>query len=179
MAFIVENGTNVPNANSYVDVGYSKEYFGNKGVSTWSAFTDEEIQQRLVIATQYVDTIYYSRFKGFIAYEDQSLLFPRDIYYTEIDGKKFYLMPSLLLKATCEYALNIDSETMSLTTVFDTSDTGGEVKRKKEVVGAIETETEYFSSSSNAKTELSSYVLADNIIKPLLKQSNVLRCIRN
>lgn len=178
MVFIVENGTNVPNANSYVDVEYSKEYFANRLITEWASYTDEQIQARLIIATQYADMRYSGKFKGDISYDDQSLAFPRDLYFTEVDDIKTYIIPSILKNAICEYAMSVDGETMSLTTAFATSDTSGEIKRKKEVVGALETETEYFSSSTNGTTIFTTYVMADGLIKPLLRSTNLSRCIR-
>lgn len=177
MSFIVEDGSLVDNANSYVSVEYANSYFEDKGNVLWTSLTTEQIESRLVIATQYIDTIYFNKFKGNIVSDKQSLAFPRDYFIK--DDKMLYFIPKRLKDACCEYALNVNEETMSLTTTFDTSDTSGEIKRKKEVVGALQTETEYFSSSSNAKVELSVYVLADNLIKPLLKTANCMRCIRN
>ena len=39
---IVENGTGLPNADSYVSVEFADSYFSARGVSGWDALTDEQ-----------------------------------------------------------------------------------------------------------------------------------------
>ena len=52
--FIVEDGTAVDNANSYVTVQEFRDYWSDRGVD-FTAKTDEEVEASLVIATQYID----------------------------------------------------------------------------------------------------------------------------
>ena len=79
MAFIVEDGTNVENANAYVTVEFADSYFEDKGNSFWGTLTTEQKQQRIVVATQYIDSRWYGQFKGNMFYEKQSLEFPRTL----------------------------------------------------------------------------------------------------
>lgn len=183
MAFIVEDGSNVPNANAYVSLEYADAYFTDRGNDTWLGYTNDQKQQRIIIATQYIDTRWYGELKGKYFYDEQSLEFPRDAWYREVKNPETHVvtkvayMPSPLLKACCEYAINVDEETMSLAGNFETSETGGAIKRKKEQVGTLQTDTEYFSSSTEQGSVWAGYTLADSLMKPLLK-GFVWRCYR-
>ena len=44
VAFIVEDGTNVENANAYVTLEYADAYFTDRGNDAWLAFTTEQKQ---------------------------------------------------------------------------------------------------------------------------------------
>lgn len=63
MAFIVEDGTGVLNANSYATVQGFKDYFGDRGTDV-SAITDPTIQTLLVQATDYIETRWGLLFLG-------------------------------------------------------------------------------------------------------------------
>lgn len=185
MAFIVEDGTNVENANAYVSLEFADSYFGDRGNTVWSAMTTEEKQQRIVVATQYIDTRWYGRFKGDRFYDEQSLDFPRDVWVKEEQDPEdpsqtieVPFMPVNLLKACCEYAINVDEETMSLSVNFETSETGGAIKRKKEQVGTLQTDTEYFSSGTEKGSVWATYTLADGLMASLLNLGFVWRCYR-
>ena len=42
---IVENGTGLPNADSYVSVEFADSYFSARGVSAWVALTQTQKEQ--------------------------------------------------------------------------------------------------------------------------------------
>lgn len=185
MEFIVEDGTNVEGANAYAALAYADAYFENRGITGWGEMTQEARQQRIIVATQYIDARWFGQFKGDKVYADQTLEFPRsewviditDANTGEIIQRPF--MPAPLLMAACEYAWAVDGETMSLAVNYETTDTGDRIKRKKEQVGTLQTDTEYFSPGSAEGSLWANYTLADSLIARLLKQSNVMRCIRN
>lgn len=184
MAFIVEDGTNVENANAYVSTEFADDYFSDRGLTMWEALTTEQKQQRIIVATQYIDSRWFGQFKGNPFYAEQSLAFPRDSWTKVVEDEETHeldeipYMPNTLLRACCEYAINVDEETMSLAGNFETSETGGAIKRKKEQVGTLQTDTEYFSSSTEQGSIWAVYTLADALIKPLLINNIVWRCIR-
>ena len=183
--FVVEDGTDVPNANAYVSVEYADAYFENKGISDWGELTLTAKQSRIIVATQYIDARWFGQFKGDRFYEDQTLEFPRDEWTRTVEDPVTEetsivpYMPAPLLMAACEYAYAVDSETMSLAVNYETTDTGDRIKRKKEQVGTLQTDTEYFNPGSAEGSLWASYTLADSLIARLLKQTNVMRCIRN
>lgn len=184
MDFIVEDGSIVDDANAYVPVNYADSYFDNKGITEWGEYTNEVKQRRIIVATQYIDARWGGRFRGDVLSETQSLEFPRDTWTIKIldSNTGEYItrayMPNALLMACCEYAIAVDSDTMSLSVNYETSDTGDRIKRKKEQVGTLQTDTEYFSPSNTSGSLWANYTLADSLMSKLLNQTNVMRCIR-
>ena len=96
MALIVENGTGLADAESYVSVADCGTYCTAHGLTAWTG-TDAAKEVALRIATQYLDTNY--AFKAEKTYVDQSLEFPR--YFWEWDDP----MMNRLRNACCELAV--------------------------------------------------------------------------
>lgn len=161
MAFVVEDGTGKVDANSYGSVAGADAYFADRGVTTWVG-SDTVKQQALVKATDYIDTRFSTKFKGYVLYPDvpQALAFPR----TAFDG-----MPVVLLKATYEYALR--SLAKPLAPDPATSSVGGAITSQKKKVGPLETETHYAEGTSSV-TVFQPYPMADALIAKLLNLSN-------
>ena len=83
--FVVEDGTGLPDANSYVSVQEYRDYFSDRGIDVLSE-TDLEIEGRLVRGTDFIDLQY--AFLGTTSYNIQALQFPRiatDIYGVVVD----------------------------------------------------------------------------------------------
>jgi hypothetical protein len=75
MALIVEDGTGLSNADSYISVADCDTYAGNYGLSSWLAETDNNNKEiALRVATQNIDLRDYVSEK---LVSDQSLEFPR------------------------------------------------------------------------------------------------------
>ena len=74
---VVEDGTGLPNANSYLSVADAKQYLTNIGKSSLSFFslTDDVLEKFLVAAGQYLDNEY--QFLDNKKKENQGLEFPR------------------------------------------------------------------------------------------------------
>lgn len=70
---IVEDGSGLPNANTYIDVTFAKEYAANRGIDLG---TDDAISANLVLAADYIEA--HGPYKGKIHNPQQALLFPRD-----------------------------------------------------------------------------------------------------
>lgn len=104
MTLIVEDGSLVAGANSYVSVQEARDFAALRG-STFSG-DDATVAAFLVQATDYLEG-FRGRYKGIKVSEDQELQWPRyDVY---IDG---YLMsetdiPKQLKQAQCQLALDI------------------------------------------------------------------------
>lgn len=113
MSLIVETGSGLTNANSYISVADADTYVADHGnESVWTAATTAQKEAALRNATQYIDLQYGSKFKSSKTNIDsgsrQALQFPR-IAVTDDDG---YLydddeMPDCLKHATVEAALRI------------------------------------------------------------------------
>lgn len=161
MAFVVEDGTGKEDANSYGSVAGADAYFAERGVTAWTG-SDTVKQQNLIKATDYIDTRFSQKFKGYVLYPDtpQALAFPR----TAFDG-----MPTALLKATYEYALRSLTNPLAPDPVV--SSVGGAVKREKKKVGPLERETEYVEGTTSVMM-FKPYPMADALIAKLLNSGN-------
>ena len=129
---VVEDGTIVSGANSYVSAAELTTYATDRGITISGT--------EAVLLIQAMDYIEQQPFKGFKYTESQALQWPRgDVY---IDG---YVVdadeiPQLLKDALCEAALAIDGGNNPLANV--------ERSTKKEKVGPIE--VEYMDQASSS-----------------------------
>lgn len=177
MALVVEDGTGIANANSYVDATYVSTYLTERGRSTaWLALNDAQREAALIKATDYIDLRFSKLFIGSKLTTTQSLAWPREYSSNETD---YGLVPTNLKKACAEYA----SRSMSAELLTDTPT--GVVKRKKEKVGPIEEETEYTVPYQPASTSflvtgdlIPVYPAADMLLEPLFKISKGAVAIR-
>lgn len=160
MAFIVEDGTIVANANAYIDIAFANEYFTDRGNNAWIG--DDSVKQIAIIkATDYIDTMY--DFKGFLVSKDQSLKFPR-----LINCYKDNEIPLRLKKACCEYAVRaLENGVLITDPTYDAS--GRNIKRVKQKLDTLESETEYFEYTREVTQRV--YPIPDKLIEPLLKES--------
>lgn len=97
---VVEDGTGLSNADSFVSVAYADTYFTTRGVTAWASLTNKKAL--LIKATDYIEAVYSESWKGVTLNDTQSLSFPRII-----DDSTVY--PDRLLKAVCELALKANS----------------------------------------------------------------------
>lgn len=129
--FIVEDGSGMVNSNTYCSVATFREYWDARG-EDYSSKTDKEIEAKLVVTTQYIDTNY--KYIGTKVNESQSLQFPRDYV---LNGVKHSSVPREVTYATCEGASllfkNID--------LFVNINDG--IKERTEEVGPIKTTYKY------------------------------------
>jgi len=96
---IVENGTGLSNADSYIDVDYADAYFLKRGITQWASLTNKE--SLIIRAMDYIENNY--SYKGTKLVSTQALQFPR-----LIDGEIVY--PIALKNAVCELALKSNVE---------------------------------------------------------------------
>lgn len=133
MLFIVEDGSGLTNANSYVSVSDFRAYWESRGVDYSTAPTNE-LQASLVKATQYLDTNF--RWIGKKQTQEQALQWPRWYAYSP-DGYVYSGIPKELAHAVCE-AANVEQAGTSL---FASTEDG--ISEKTENVGPIQTTYKY------------------------------------
>ncbi len=163
MALVVEDGTGLANAESYLSVSAADTYHLNRGHTAWASKTTTEKEVALRKATEYIDARYQSRFKGIVEFPDtpQALQFPR-LYICGYTG-----IPVTLERATAEYALRALAAELAPDPVVDPSGLAIVGTRKK--VGPIETETNFASEGpGSVKQILRAYPAADMLLVPLL-----------
>lgn len=121
---IIEDGTIVTDADSYVSIEFADSYFSARGETSWIELDEDSKAHALVKATDFVDNIF--AWNGKKASANQSLNFPR----TELidrDGYKVEGIPSKLKQAVCLASL-ISSSGEEL---FRTNESNGAVVSEK------------------------------------------------
>lgn len=133
----VEDGSNVPNANSYVTVAEFVAYAAERGVLIPVDAAQQEIL--LIKAMDYLES-FHTRYYGVPSWTDQALAFPR--YYNYADTG----IPTALKKA--QMVLAIAAQTVEL---FPTT-SGTTRSAKRQTVGPIT--IEYSESSISGRPDI-------------------------
>jgi len=160
MAFIVETGAIIADANAYIDVAFLDAYFADRNVDL-STFTNEQKQAAIVVVTQYVNL--NNRWKGAIVSDAQTLPFPRKNVY-DAEGRELdsATIPTQLKNAIAEYArrqLVADIQP-------DVDTESGAIVRKKDKIGDLESEIQY-QENTTGYFGLKRYPLADKYLYDL------------
>lgn len=166
MAFVAEDGTGLADANSLCSVAYADAYFADRGVAAWTGSNTVK-EQKLVAATDYIETRWGQRFRGAVQFPDtpQALSFPR----TGIQSDDAVPVP--IQKACAEYALRALSGALAPDPTVDAS--GRPVAMKRSKVGPIETEVAY--AEGTRVNEFKPYPMADALVAPYLRAAGVIR----
>ena len=78
MALVVEDGSIVAGAESFVTVAAASTYHSNRGNTAWAALASDAVREQcLRKATDYMEQMYRSRWKGFRVSSLQVLSWPR------------------------------------------------------------------------------------------------------
>lgn len=130
MSFIVEDGSGLSTATSYVSVADADSYATDRNNTDWIALSNEAKQFSLINATDYIDNNY--SWNGTKYTKDQALQWPRS-GATDVDGYAIDVdeIPIKVKNAVIEAAF-LDSEGTDL---FET-----EQITKKAKVGPVEVE---------------------------------------
>lgn len=141
--FVVEDGSGVSAATSYLTVEALKQYWENQGYS-YEDLTTTDIQRLLNKATSYIDNNYRKGFPGYRQYDNQTLEWPRTgAYYLDDYTINENTIPSEVKNAVGEasYLLNTGEDlTASISKV-------GKIKKSRVKVDVIEEELEYTEGS--------------------------------
>lgn len=162
MAFTEQTDAgNVANANAYTDEAFFKTYHIDRGVASVIAvdFTDTEIQEGIVVATDYIDTRF--RYIGDRQNDrtTQTTEWPR-LDALDKDSRLLNGIPLVVKQACVEYALfMLVNGTLFIATTNPI--TGQKTKRTFSKVSVIEEEIEYYQGVIGAIPELPVYHKAD------------------
>tara|TARA_R110002126_G_scaffold41547_1_gene120675 strand:+ start:11930 stop:12406 length:477 start_codon:yes stop_codon:yes gene_type:complete len=140
MAIIVEDGTGILNANSYVSAANLTAYATARGI-TLTASAD-------VLILQAMDYLEAQNFIGIKTKHDQALQWPRFRVWIDEYPVQSTEMPQLLIDAECEIAIAMDNGTSPVTNITPA------VKRKKVDVIEIEYKDGGASTTINRKIAL-------------------------
>lgn len=164
---VVEDGTGLANANTYVSRSEASDYHRLLDNAAWAAASEHQQVAALINATQYVDLRF--RYAGELVEDDppQALAFPRedsdagellDARGIDVSGT----VPVQIKQATMEYALRALADALmpDLTTP---DDAGRFVTLKREKLGPLEEETRY--SAGRGIQTLRRYPEPDRILR--------------
>lgn len=162
MAFTVEDGTGIADANAYCDIAFADAYFTDRGNAAWTGLAPAK-QSALIQATDYIELRFSHLFLGEAKTTVQGLSFPRvSISFAE--------MPVGLKRACCEYAVRAMAAKLLPDPLIDPTGLGLERTRKK--VGPIEKETRYqYQGAGTIRTIIRPYPAADALLKGLIRVS--------
>jgi hypothetical protein len=163
MAFVVEDGTGLDDANSGAGVGDADIYFRDRGIAAWTG-TSTVKQGALIRATDYIEMRFSTRFKGEKEFPDvQALSFPRLDDNLESIG-----VPVAYQRAIFEYALRtIDGTPLAPDATIPES--GISLLSESHKVGPIEDTYRYASKGAGSVVRaFRTYPSADAWLKELL-----------
>ena len=147
IAFVVEDGTGLTNATSYISVADANGIVDTYGRAWSSDATTKDKQQALNAGTQYVDARFHELWQSYRTTEGQALDWPRygvvDIDDWEIADD---VIPDKLKQAVVEVAVYFDINGK----VFPDADNSGTLKREKIKIDVLEFEEEYLGGSSGS-----------------------------
>lgn len=133
MPLIVEDGTGVANANSYVDTTYARAYVLERNYTLPAS--DTTLEQYLIRAMDWLEAK-RSSFQGSKTLATQSLQWPRLDVYIDCEEFASNAIPVELKKAQVELAVAITAGTALFPEAPTGSSVAGPVTRK--IVGPIE-----------------------------------------
>jgi hypothetical protein len=166
MALTVEDGTGVAGANSYVTVAEARAYAADRGLTLPVA--DADVEKLLVKAADYIETEPQGTYKGYRTYPSvDTMKWPR----TDVQIDDYALgigeIPIQLKQAQCQLAVELQTVDPSMTL------SGQLIKREK--VDTLETE---YAIDYRAGQKLPQLTKVDFLLKPLLRNTGILKVIR-
>ena len=160
MSLIVENGTGMANAESYISVAEADTYHSNIGNAAWAALTTTVKEQLLRKATNYMVQTYRQSWAGIRINDTQSLDFPRYLVPKYDNGAMFSYyddksVPKEVKDGCAEFALRANAGALA-----------PDLERltKREKIGSLE--VEYDTTRGLPYTQ---YRAMDNLLYPLMK----------
>lgn len=156
MAFIIEDGTDVTGANSWIDVSFADNYFADRAIVAWSGDDTTIKQPALIRAADYVHNRFGSRWIQVL--EDQV---DPELLYT-FNGT----IPKLLKYAQCEYALRALSIVLAPDPILDAN--GNAIVLTMKQLGPLEKKFELVGNPKSRPPLLRDYPAADMLLVTLI-----------
>lgn len=180
MSLIVEDGSIVANAESYLSVADADTYHSLRGNTSWAgtspATSTSAKEAALRKATEFINNEYYGRWKGELVDEDQSLAWPRNYAINDETGQYYdsESIPLLLKRATAEMAL------IALTEEFyPTYDPTAIVISESSKVSVIEEKKTYRAPSEGSLTR-KQWPILQRLLAPLVEYpGDTVRLVRS
>lgn len=173
MALVIEDGSVVAGANSYIDIAEAKVYAAARGVDL--GVDDALTEQRLLVSMDYLESLSYKGYRT--SPDDQELAWPRsDVVF---DGRTYNAnsIPNKLKHAQAQLVIELFNG-VSFYSSTTANSSGGELAVKKEKVDVIE--TEFFSPSDMGQqvTAVAEMPAVSALLRGLLKKIGPLYAYR-
>ncbi len=167
MALIVEDGSGLIDAESYISVADADTYIQNRtNDASWTGASVGDKEKALRIGTEYLDSKYGPIWKGHRTNNigDQRLDWPRS-GVVDYDGGVFVHdeLPEVLENATVEAALRHINAIILQPDI--TSSSPGDIVMERDKVGPLEVEVRY---DSSGKTTVPKFFKVDALIAELI-----------
>lgn len=104
MALVVEDGTGLATANSYIDISFADSYHSDRANASWGAALVGAKTAALIAAAAFLDARYERRFNGYRLKATQALAWPRGEAYDR-DDNPVSGVPGAIKAAAAEAAL--------------------------------------------------------------------------
>jgi hypothetical protein len=159
MAFVIEDGTGIQDANAYVDISFVEGYLMGKRLAQFTAMSDSEKEAAIIAGSQLVDISY--DWLGSRKTLEQGLSWPRlDV---EFDGFAVEGVPAAVKKATCEAVwLSMTEESLF------SNENNREVARER-IEGAVD--ISYVSPKDKAKETVTRFEILDKLVKHFIRKT--------
>jgi hypothetical protein len=159
MPLIVETGSGLSNAESFISVADADSYFAARGNAAWTG-TDTVKEQALRKATDFMQGRYINRWKGTRTHETQALAWPRE-NVTDADG---YALQSSVIPKEVKYAC-AELAVRSLTASLLPDNLTPNIKSESvSIPGPISKSIAY----TGAKTSAPAFLAVDRMLIPYL-----------
>lgn len=172
MALILEDGSNVANSNTYVSLSYADSYFANLNNLDWTGLSDTESdielkETALIQATLSVELLYGDDYKSYVAFNEQSLLFPRMSFIKNgWQSVTQGTIPKELKDAVCEVAVMYINDA----NIFPNANTDSNIKVSDKAIGELKKKLEYFKATNPEKYK--GFGKVEKILRPILNTAN-------
>lgn len=157
MPLVLEDGTGLASANSYVSETDADTYFDDRATTDWTGDTTSDKEAALIRASAAIDATYRARFPGWRSNgRDQGLEWPRTNAY-DYEGLPVDGVPVEIINATCEAALIELTDPGAMTPDLER---GGQIRAMS--AGSVSIEYAAAASATTTRT------LIDGILSSLL-----------
>lgn len=160
MAFVVEDGSGLSNATSFISVADADAYAAEVGLTAWTGSTPAK-QTALIKAQRYITQTYRGLWKGVRATELQSLDWPRE----DVEDYDGYIVDSDSVPAAVKEAqVELAARALTADLISDVTSDGGNIASESSSVGAVSYAVTYTGGKSTQKV----YTVAERLLEPYI-----------
>ena len=169
---VVEDGTGVSGANTYITVDDFLTYIDNRGLSYSAGSDHDDIAANLIKATDYIEGK-RKRFQGDKTAAANALQFPRTDCYVDGTALESDEIPNILKNAQAQIAYDLDALSIDQAKPAIAASSKGDIIREK--VGPIERHYD----STGDKNPNPEFQTAEDLLAPLYKQGHGINLVKS